>query len=300
MCQQSFNDLKHMCTTAPIHAYADFSKPFKLHTDTCRCGLGAVLYQTHDDRTGAIIAYIIRSLTKAEAHYPAHKLKFLSLKWVAIEKFHEYLYGSTFDIYTNNNPLMYMLTMAKLDAMSHQWVPSLANYNFQLYYRAGKTNIDGDALSRVSWPRCVSNTLGEHHWVTVAAVWALQEDTLKGPASPLEAYSCDLHILDLVGDGLQVTFMTTDDWHQAQQADPVLDLVILRMQDGTLGHAHWNRMTHLRSSSSFKNSTTSSLGGASCIGKSYQKNYRKPNFKWSWQQHIGRLLWEGVMMRLAT
>ena len=45
-CQQAFDDLKTLCTMAPIFAYADFSKPFKLHTDACDTGLGAVLYQT--------------------------------------------------------------------------------------------------------------------------------------------------------------------------------------------------------------------------------------------------------------
>ena len=60
-CQQSFNDLKHLCTMVPILAYANFTKPFKLHTDACESGLGAVLYQTHDDRTNATIAYASRS-----------------------------------------------------------------------------------------------------------------------------------------------------------------------------------------------------------------------------------------------
>ena len=45
-CQQAFDDLKTLCTMAPILAYADFTKPFKLHTDACGTGLGAVLYQT--------------------------------------------------------------------------------------------------------------------------------------------------------------------------------------------------------------------------------------------------------------
>ena len=143
-CQQSFDDLKCLCTMAPILAYADFTRLFKLHTDACRSGLGAVLYQTHDDGADAIIAYTSRSLTKAESHYPAHKLEFLTLKWAVVEKFHEYLYGSIVEIYTDNNPLTYVLTMAKLDAASHCWVASLANYTFQLYYRVGKTNIDVD------------------------------------------------------------------------------------------------------------------------------------------------------------
>ena len=43
-CQQAFDDLKRLYTTAPILAYVDFTKPFKLHSDACGTGLGAVLY----------------------------------------------------------------------------------------------------------------------------------------------------------------------------------------------------------------------------------------------------------------
>ena len=84
-CQQAFDDLKTLCTTAPILAYANFTKPFKLHTDACGTGLGTVLYQTQEDGTEAVIAYASRSLNKAESHYPAHKLEFLTLKWAVVE-----------------------------------------------------------------------------------------------------------------------------------------------------------------------------------------------------------------------
>ena len=57
-----------LCTTVPILAYANFTKPFKLDTDACRSGLGAVFYQTDDARTNPIIAYASGSLTKAETH----------------------------------------------------------------------------------------------------------------------------------------------------------------------------------------------------------------------------------------
>ena len=43
-CQEAFGKLKDLCTSTPILAYADFGKPFKLHTDASVLGLGAVVY----------------------------------------------------------------------------------------------------------------------------------------------------------------------------------------------------------------------------------------------------------------
>ena len=44
------------------------------------------------------------------------------------------------DIYTDNNPLTYVLTSAKLDACGQRWVAKLANYNFTIRYRSGQSN----------------------------------------------------------------------------------------------------------------------------------------------------------------
>ena len=64
------------------------------------------------------------------------------------EKFHEYLNGNTFEIITDNNPLTYILTTAKLDATGQRWVASLSDYNFTIKYRSGSKNADADGLSR--------------------------------------------------------------------------------------------------------------------------------------------------------
>ena len=66
--------------------------------------------------------------------------------------------------------MSYVLMMSTLDAASHQWVASLANYNFQLFYRVRKTYIHVDALLRVSWPGYMPNTFDTHLQVTVAVV----------------------------------------------------------------------------------------------------------------------------------
>ena len=95
---------------------------------------------------------------KTEMNYPVHKLEFLALKWASTDKFYDYLYGcNTFEVYTDNNPLIYVLSTTKLDACSHRWATRLANYNFNVHYRSGISNVDADALSRIQWPHILSD-----------------------------------------------------------------------------------------------------------------------------------------------
>ena len=79
----------------PLLAYADFLKPFKMHTDACILRLGAILYQNQNG-VDCIIGYASRSLSNSKCKYLAHKLEFLALKWAITEQFHEHLYGNNF------------------------------------------------------------------------------------------------------------------------------------------------------------------------------------------------------------
>ena len=108
VCQQAFEQLKQLCSQTPMLAYANYRKPFKLHTDANGNGLGAVLYQKQDDGMDHMIAYANQTLSKSERNYDAHKLEFLGLKWSVTERFYEYLYCGHFEVYMDNNPLTYI------------------------------------------------------------------------------------------------------------------------------------------------------------------------------------------------
>ena len=150
-CQQAFEHLKQLSSQTPILAYANNTKPFKLHMDASENGLAAVIYQKQDDGTDYVIAYASWTLSKSERNYDAHKLEFLALKWSVMERFHEYLYGGHFEVYMDNNPLTYILTTAKLDTTGQRWVASLANYNFKIFSRSRRLNVEVDALSQIPW-----------------------------------------------------------------------------------------------------------------------------------------------------
>ena len=149
--QQSLRELIGYLTNPPIMPYPDYEKPFIVHTDACNDGLGAGLYQRQDGKI-RVIAYASRTLTPAEKNYNLHagKLEFLALKWAVSDQFRDYLYyAPEFTAYTDNNPLTYILTSAKLNATSLLRVGELADFRFQVKYRPGKSNSDADTLSRM-------------------------------------------------------------------------------------------------------------------------------------------------------
>lgn len=147
-CQEAFECLISCLTSPPILGYPDFRLPFTVHVDASSTGLGAALYQTHNGMP-TVIAYGSRTLSPAERNYSAYRREFLALKWAISEKFRDYLYGSKFHVFTDSNPLTYLVTSAKLSPTDHRWLSSLAVFDFDISYRCGKANGDADGLSRI-------------------------------------------------------------------------------------------------------------------------------------------------------
>ena len=151
-CTLAFASIKEALTTAPVLGFADYRQPFIVETDASDLGLGAVLSQIQEGRT-RIIAYASRSLSKAEknaSNYSSKKLELLALKWAVCEKFRDYLLGGQFVLYTDNNPLTYLMKSTKLPAVEQRWAAALAPFHFEIKYRAAKHNANADALSRLA------------------------------------------------------------------------------------------------------------------------------------------------------
>ena len=187
-------------------------KPFKLHTDARENGLGAVLYQKQEDDTDHVIAYASRTLSKSERNYDTHKLEFLALKWSITERFHEFLYGGHFEVYTDNNPLTCILTTSKLDATGQTWVASLANYHFKIFYKSRKLNIEEDALSCIPW----ENTQVDH--IEPLIVKTMLQSTLESETSFLNEYPpVNLLLKSMIVDS--TLKLTQKDWTKEQIDD---------------------------------------------------------------------------------
>ena len=64
--QKAFEQLKELSMKAPVLAYANYQKPFRVYTDASEQGLEAVLSQTQVNGKECAIAYASRSLNKSE------------------------------------------------------------------------------------------------------------------------------------------------------------------------------------------------------------------------------------------
>ena len=110
-----------------------------------QAGLGAVLYQT------GLGAVLYKTGLGAVPYQTGLGTVLYQTGFGAVtEKFSVYLYyGPPFEVFTDNDPLTYVMTSAKWNACGLRQVAQLANYKFVLKFRSGKSNIDVDFLSRM-------------------------------------------------------------------------------------------------------------------------------------------------------
>ena len=231
--QQVLCRLIDFLSEPPVLGYPDYEQPFTLHCDASQVGLGAVLYQRQKGKL-VVIAYGSRTLTVPERNYHLHsgKLEFLAMKWAICERFRDYLYYSPpFTVFTDNNPLTYVLTTAKLNATTHRWIAELADFQFTIKYRPGKANRDADGLSRMPLDMeqymltCTQAVLPEvmNSMTQAVAIQSQESEPWLCPVTISTAIAEDDDGLTSVGE------ISKTELREAQKEDPVIGPVLKYM-----------------------------------------------------------------------
>ena len=146
-CQLAFENLKSKITSEPVLKAFDPKKSCKIQTDASIVGIGAILSQFDDQNNEYVVEFFSRKLNDCESRYPVHELECLAVK-NAIEHFRNYLDGSKFDLYTDNQAITYLKTVKETKGRLFRWAVLLSSYDFNLHHRPGSQNQAADALSR--------------------------------------------------------------------------------------------------------------------------------------------------------
>ena len=133
-CQRSFEQLKHLLTTAPVLCVADLEKEYVVCTDASKEGVGGVLMQE-----GKVIAYESRKLKEHEQKYSAYDLE-LTAVVDALKMWRHYLVGRKFLLMTDHHSLTSYFSQPTLNARQARWVDFLGNFDFEIKHLKGKEN----------------------------------------------------------------------------------------------------------------------------------------------------------------
>lgn len=143
---RAFDKLKQLLTSTPILALPDFSLPFIVTVDACGFGLGAMLSQIQDGKE-RVIAFESRKLRDTERLWSPHEQEGAALVY-ALKTWRHYLDGHKFTVYTDHQPLKYLLTQPKLNQRQARWVAQIQSFDLDIIHKPGRLNAVADALSR--------------------------------------------------------------------------------------------------------------------------------------------------------
>ncbi len=139
--------MKDRLTSDAIVKLPDVTKDFVLRTDASDRGLSAVLLQEHDGDLFPV-AYASRKLNTAERNYSVTEKECLAIVF-GIHKFQRYLYGRKFILETDHQPLAYLAQAKLTNGRLMRWSLFLQQYQVQLRYIRGNSNVGADCMSRL-------------------------------------------------------------------------------------------------------------------------------------------------------
>ena len=142
----SFDRLIALAVAQPVLILPDPKLPFVVHTDASGFATGAVLQQDQG-RGLQPIAFMSKKMLPAETRYPVHEQELLAVIQ-ALGTWRHYLSGVKFTVKTDHRSLQYLKTQPHLSNRQTHWKDTLANFDFDIEYVEGKTNVVADGLSR--------------------------------------------------------------------------------------------------------------------------------------------------------
>ena len=147
-CQKAFETLRTALSEAPILAFPDTNKPYKLYTDASNYAIGAALVQ--ESAFGErVIQYLSHQLNDTQQRWPIIEKEAHAIVY-SIKKFRPYLLGSKFTVMTDHKPLKYLFSSPfTASAKIQRWAILLSEYGCDINFISGAKNRVADGLSRL-------------------------------------------------------------------------------------------------------------------------------------------------------
>ena len=146
--QEAFDKLKLMLVSPPVLRIFDPDLPVVVETDASDLAIGAVLLQGSHKDVRQPVAFVSRKLTAPELNYPVQEKEMLAIVH-SLKKWRHYLQGRPFKVITDHKSLVHWRSAKDPTRRLARWFDLLSEYDFEILYGPGESNLAADALSRL-------------------------------------------------------------------------------------------------------------------------------------------------------
>ena len=168
--------------TEPVLVTPDLDKEMRVEVDASDFVIEGVLLMKCENERWKPVAYISKSLNKAERNYEIHDKEMLVIIQ-CLEAWRHFLEEAKdwFEIWTDHKNLEYFMKAQKLNRRQARWSLYLSRFDFVLKHVAGKSMGRADSLSRrVDWAEGVerdneNQVMLKEEWLEVRAMEQLIE-----------------------------------------------------------------------------------------------------------------------------
>jgi hypothetical protein len=157
--------------TFPILVLPDWSKEFHVHVDASSIALGAMLAQPG---AGDMTTHypLLAGSYKQLINYTTTEREGLAMVY-ALQKFHHYLLGGHFKMFTDHSVLKYLVNKPVLGGRICKWILLFQEYDFEIMVKLGRMNKGPDHLSRLEHgeePTSLEDTLSDAQLLAIRKV----------------------------------------------------------------------------------------------------------------------------------
>lgn len=174
--EEAFKKIKQTFTDQLKIFHPKYDLPFTLKTDASKQRFAGVLVQ-EQNKNEVPICFVSRTTKKHERNYSVGELELASIIF-CISKLRFYLLGNKFTIETDNQALTSILNNKFGNSRIHRWALLLQEYDFEIKYVQGKSNIVPDSITRMGKGGGTNSRqiqIGINVMKNVTGIYSLQE-----------------------------------------------------------------------------------------------------------------------------
>ena len=144
-CQQAFDQIKQVFTTAPILRIADLGRMFLLYTDASEFAFGGILAQMDDIPMEYVVEYMSKLFKGSQLKWHITMKELYAIVY-NLKYFRVYLQNVQFKVITDHKALIYLDSQKDLSNKLARIKVFMSQFDMEIVHRKGKLHANVDML----------------------------------------------------------------------------------------------------------------------------------------------------------